>query len=315
MNLCPAARRRRPRRARAARARAAAAPRCRATRLGGGDASPEHLVWAATTARRDRRRGDGGRAAGLRHAGVARRRRHQRHRAAAAARSCAARASASRSPSTPRTSTLRPRHRTTGFRNRRSKHGTQEEAMKRRQTSQVQPSPPPPRRRCRRRSFAQTAPKKITFLTWNLVAPRGLHPRLDPALQVDPPRRRGRVARQEGPRAAGLLPDPARGRHAARRHRHPGRARPRIRGAGRAARPDAAVRRRGRDQEPLRRRLPLELGVRGQELHGARTTSPRRCCSGTRRASRRRAPTSRRRASTRSSPSRTGSRAARRPAC
>ena len=33
-------------------------------------------------------------------------------------------------------------------------------------------------------------------------------------------RRRDRVARQEGPGAAGLLPDPARRRHAARRHQH-----------------------------------------------------------------------------------------------
>jgi hypothetical protein len=45
------------------------------------------------------------------------------------------------------------------------------------------------------------------------------------------------------------------------------------------------------------------------------TTSPRRCCSGTRRASRRRASTSRRRASTTSWPPPTRSRAPRRPAC
>ena len=39
------------------------------------------------------------------------------------------------------------------------------------------------------------------------------------------PGRRDRMARQERPGASGLLPDPARRRHAARHRRHPGRAR------------------------------------------------------------------------------------------
>ena len=154
------------------------------------------------------------------------------------------------------------------------------------------------------------APKKITFLTWNLVHLEAPDQGLDRGLHDDAARRRGRMGRQEGPRAAGLLPDPARRRHAARRHRHPGRARPRIRRPGRAARPHAAARRGGRGQGPLRARTTSRTGCSRARTTWCPTTSPRRCCSGTRRASRRRASTSRRRASTRSSPPPTRSRAA-----
>ena len=108
------------------------------------------------------------------------------------------------------------------------------------------------------------------------------------------------MARQEGPRAAGLLPDPARRRHAARRHRHPGRARAGICRQRRAARPDAAAQRAEAASRAATTPTTSRTGCSRARTTWCPTTSPRRCCSGTRRASRRRASPSRRRASTRS---------------
>ena len=145
------------------------------------------------------------------------------------------------------------------------------------------------------------APKKISFLTWNIIDQEPMIDGWIARFSQGSPGRRGRVARQEGPGVPAVLPDAARRRHAARRHQHARRARARVCGAGRAARPHAAAQGGGRRRKPLQRRLPRRTGPTRARTTCCPSTSPRRCCSTTSRCSRRPASPARRRASTTSS--------------
>ena len=128
------------------------------------------------------------------------------------------------------------------------------------------------------------------------------------------PRRRDRVARQEGTGAAGLLPDAARRRHAARHHQHARGALGRVRRERRAPRPHAIRPEGRRGRQALQRRLPQRTGPTRGRTSCFPSTSPRRCSSTTRPCSRRPASPGRRRASTRSCRTPRRWRRARRPA-
>ncbi|MBK7472851.1 MAG: twin-arginine translocation signal domain-containing protein, partial [Betaproteobacteria bacterium] len=81
--------------------------------------------------------------------------------------------------------------------------------------------------------------KKITFLTWNIIDQKELIDGWIKRFQSTRPGVEVEWLDKKGPGVRPVLPDPAHGRHAARRDQHARRAGSRVRGAGRAAGPDA----------------------------------------------------------------------------